>query len=928
MTEQKLGNFGGEDDQVPAADQLDTAAAAYAQQIVDLLDERLREVITVRCPGILDYFLGNQPLPQNDRNTLVNSLQAWGIWFQLLNVAEENTAMRRRRQTEKVRGPDKVPGTFPSVLADAKELGATAEDIQTMLDHAHIRPTLTAHPTEAKRVTVLEMHRRIYLLLFELEGTRWTPRERQRMLNLVRNEIDLLWLTGELRLEKPTVANEVAWGLHFFEQSLFERVPELMEKLEWSLEKHYPGHDFNLKPFFQFGSWIGGDRDGNPFVTNDVTKDTLLRNRHMVLHHYRQRFVRMGHNLSISENFTDISDEFRQALTTKLEESGQDEKLTSRNPGEVFRQYMTCVMMRMQATIDRHEGKDNIPAHAIYQDADDLVEDLSVLERGLIDADCANIARSVVRPARHEVEAFRFRTVRLDLRENTTVTNKTLAAIWRELNNRPADAEAPATDSDEWLQWISTELARPLDELPEFKTLDEQGESTLGLFRLIRDIREQLDREAFGNFILSMTQNVSDILGIYLLAKYAGLFADEASVESCVLPIVPLFETIDDLQRAPEMMTELLGYQVVRRSVKSQNGVHEVMIGYSDSNKDGGFFTSNWELSKAQARLTRVGEESGIPIMFFHGRGGSVSRGGAPTGHAIAAQPVGSVQGRMRITEQGEVVSSKFANQGTAEYQMELLAASVFEHTLKSEHEAAAVSQGEFDEVMEALSGMAYTAYRGLAEQEGLVDYYQAASPVEELALMNIGSRPARRFGAKSLNDLRAIPWVFAWTQNRHIVPGWYGVGTALDSFIDVRGEEGEELLQRMFKESRLFRLVIDEAEKTLAMVDMEVCRAYASLVQDDEIRERIFSMIETEYNKTCEMVMRITGETQLATRFRKFSRRLGRRNPVLNRVGHAQVHLVNHFRNRNKDHDNKLDDLIPLLLSINCVSSGLGWTG
>ncbi|MDZ7735763.1 MAG: phosphoenolpyruvate carboxylase [Gammaproteobacteria bacterium] len=926
MSDNNLANFAGEEP-VPADDQIDAAAAAYAKQIVDLLDEQLRGVIATRCPSILEYFLGQQALPGTERDALVNSLQAWGIWFQLLNVAEENTAMRRRRQTEKVRGPDKVPGTFPGVIADAKALGARPDDIQALLDNAHIQPTITAHPTEAKRVTVLEIHRRIYLLLFELEGTRWTPRERQRMLDLIRNEIDLLWLTGELRLEKPSVAQEVAWGLHFFEQSLFERIPELMEKLVWALERHYPGHRFDLKPFFQFGSWIGGDRDGNPFVTNEVTRDTLLHNRHMVLHHYRQQFLRMVHKLSVSENFTRITDEFRQALVVKLEESGQGEKLASRNPGEVFRQYMTCVLMRMQATIDHHEGNDSIPASAIYTDVDSLIEDLDILESGLVDANCENLARSVVRPVRQEVEAFRFRTVRLDLRENTTVTNATLAAIWRELNNQPADADVPATNSDEWMEWITGELARPLDKLPDFKTLNDQARSTLGLFRLVCDMREQLDREAFGHFILSMTQNVSDVLGIYLLAKYAGLFDDNEGVESCVLPIVPLFETIDDLQRAPAMMKELLGHPVIRRSVKNQNGVQEVMIGYSDSNKDGGFFTSNWELSKAQARLTRLGEEAGIPISFFHGRGGSVSRGGAPTGYAIAAQPLGSVQGRMRITEQGEVVSSKYANQGTAEYQMELLAASVFEHTIKSEHEADTL-KAEYDEVLEALSGMAYTAYRGLAEQEGLVDYYQAASPVEELALMNIGSRPARRFGAKSLNDLRAIPWVFAWTQNRHIVPGWYGVGTALESFIEVRGEEGEKLLKRMFEESRLFRLIVNEVEKTLALVDMDVCQAYAALVPDTEIRERIFGMIETEYRKTCDMVLRVTGESQLGTRFRKFSRRLGRRNAILNRVGVAQAHLVGHFRSRSDEEKKQLDDLIPLLLSINCVSSGLGWTG
>ena len=311
------------------------------------------------------------------------------------------------------------------------------------------------------------------------------------------------------------------------------------------------------------------------------------------------------------------------------------------------------------------------------------------------------------------------------------------------------------------------------------------------MFQLVRRLREEIDREAFGAFVLSMTRSVDDMLGAYLLAKTAGLFADTPGIESCTLPIVPLFETIDDLQRAPAIMRELLAVPLVQRSVRAQGGVQEVMIGYSDSNKDGGFLTSNWELYKAQTKLTRVGKELGVPIAFFHGRGGSVSRGGAPTGRAIAAQPAGSIPGRMRITEQGEVVSFKYANRGTAQYQIELLAASVVEHALKSEREEALVPTAEFDEAMEALSGAAQAAYRRLVDHPDLLPYYQIGSPLEEISLLNLGSRPARRFGARSLSDLRAIPWVFAWSQNRHFVPGWFGVGSGILTFLQVRGERG-----------------------------------------------------------------------------------------------------------------------------------------
>ena len=909
----------------PAAisvEQLDAAAASYAREIVELLHEQLNAVIHLRKPEVLPHFDGTLPVPDNKQDVLVNLLQAWGIWFQLLNVAEENTGMRRRRHMEKAVGPENSPGTFANVFASARNMGISAEDIQALINNANIRPTITAHPTEAKRVTVLEIHRRIYVLLYRLEAERWTTREREKLREALKNEVDLLWLTGELRLEKPSVAQEVAWGLHFFEQTLYERIPETLDRLEWVLQKQYPGTKFEIPPFFQFGSWIGGDRDGNPFVTNDVTRETLLSNRRMVLQHYYRKLLEIAAKTSITRNAIKLSVKFEQALEQILEETGQVENLTRRNPGEVFRQYITCMLLKMDNTIAGNNDKTHDDYY--YRNADEFIKDLKILQNGLIDSGCGNQSRVLITPLLREAEAFRFRTVRLDLRENTTVTNHTLACIWKELHNSET---SPDKNSEEWRSWLLQELARPLEELPQFSQLDEMAASTFGLFKLTGSMIDELDREAFGHFILSMTQSVTDILGVYLLAKYAGLFIDKPATEICRLPIVPLFETIDDLQRAPEMMTQLLNIPVVRRSVRDQCGFQEVMIGYSDSNKDGGYFTANWELNKAQTDLTGVGQTCGIPIVFFHGRGGSVSRGGAPTGHAIASQPAGSVHGQMRITEQGEVVSSKYANEGTAQYQIELLTASIFEHTLKSMDELELKPEPEVNEAMEALSSLSYAHYRKLAETPGLVDFYNAASPVEELARMNIGSRPARRFGAKSLSDLRAIPWVFAWTQNRMLVPGWYGVGTALESFIKVRGDAGMQMINKLFNQSRLFRLVIDEVEKTLALVDMDVAKCYVDLVQDEKLRDHIFSMIENEYRRTTRIILDISREDQLAARFRRFSRKLARRNSILHQAGIEQVELVRKFRTKT-DNENQLQDLIPLLLSINCISAGLGWTG
>ncbi len=902
-------------------------SAIYAKQVTDLMTEQLKAVIKTRQPEILPLFTGEAEIPEDNEELLLGVLQAWSIWFQLLNIAEENTAKRRFRIIENSRGLGQVSGTFGNVFETAVKDGVSADEIQNLINDARIRPTITAHPTEAKRVTVLEIHRKMYLLLKELENQRWTEREREGLVTDLRNEIDLLWLTGELRLEKPTVKMEVNWGLHFFEEALFESVPEMISKLEWVLKKYYPDHKFNIPPFFQFGAWIGGDRDGNPFVTNDVTEHSLLANRRVCLKRYQQRLSELVQRVSVSRNSVVVSKEFVQSLEKILDESTDGKNIADRNPGEVFRQYVVCMQRLLEGTIANTDVKRGAPRYIGYTDADKFIADFKQLEQGLIDANCEQQAKSLIVPLRREVEAFRFRTMRLDLRENSTMTNNTLAALWRQITGAAEDASPPAADSKEWQAWLISELERPLEKLPSFKELDDASASTLGMFCMAKEMMEKLDREAFGNCILSMTQTVADILGLYVLAKYAGLFTDEAGVDKCTLPIVPLFETIDDLQRGSEMMEEFLSIPVVRRSVEQVGGVQEVMVGYSDSNKDGGFFTANWELTKAQAELTAIGEKAGIPISFFHGRGGSVSRGGAPLGRAIAAQPAGSIHGQMRITEQGEVVSSKFANRGTAQQNMELLAASIFMHSLKSQSEAELAPNDAIDAAVEELSNYSFAAYRELAETEGLVDYYNAASPVDELVKMNIGSRPARRFGANSLSDLRAIPWVFAWTQNRHLVTSWYGVGSGLKKFIEVHGDNADALLGKMFKESRIFRLIIDGVEKSLPQVDMDIAKGYASLVKDEALKERIFAMFMDEYELTKELVLRITGEKELLDRFPKFKRQFGRREEVLAKVGLLQVKLVERFRSRT-DEKGQLSDLVPLLLSINCISAGLGSTG
>jgi phosphoenolpyruvate carboxylase len=921
VAEFRAGRPGFETGNAPGSIQ----AALDGDETADILFELLAGVVHRQHPEVAAALRGRSEAGTFAPDLLARVFQAHGIWFQLLAIVEQHTAMRLRRQTERVRGELAVEGTFANLIAEAARLGVDAQELRLSLASTRIRPVTTAHPTEAKRVTVLEKHRRIYRLLVELEQQRWTDRERAGIIDNLRDEIALLWMTGELRLEKPTVDQECAWGLHFFHETLFDGVLDLLKKLDRPLAQYYPGERFTLAPFFQFGSWIGGDRDGNPFVTNDVTRRALTQNALASLRYYEERVSVLLQRMSIAERALPPPPAFRAALASALARDFGGVLIAERNSGEPYRQFLSCVLRRLRATIARFENRGG-RADAGYGNADELVADLRNLESALVESGQADLGDDLVRPVRRAAEIFRFRTVRLDLRDNTARLTQTLQAIWQVLAGRKGETP-PDPGSAEWKNWLISELARPLAARRSRRGLPPEALEMLGMFELAADKGQEFDREAFGGFILSMTRSVADVLGAYLLAKEAGLFLDEAGIEACALPIVPLFETIADLRAAPAIMRELLSLPVVRRSARAQGGVQEVMLGYSDSNKDGGFLASNWELAKAQTRLTKIGSESGIPIAFFHGRGGSVSRGGAPTAQAIAAQPAGSINGRFRVTEQGEVVSFKYANRGTAAYQMEVLAAAVLKHALVSEREQALVPRAEFDEAMEALSGAAYAAYAGLISHPDLMPYFQAASPLEEIALLNIGSRPARRFGARSLADLRAIPFVFAWSQNRHAVTGWYGTGSGIATFLDVRKERGETLLRRMFAESRLFRLIIGEVEKTLCLVDLKIAREYAGLVADVVQRDAIYALIEQEFKVTCDMVLRITKEREIGDRFPSYRARLAHRLPTIAQVNRDQVELLARFRACETEEAMEAYKS-NLLLSINCIASGLGATG
>ncbi len=903
-------------------------AASYEDELVEILHQQLLSVIRMRQPDIEAYFEEKQDIRNCPVEKILYVLQTHGIWFQLLSIAEQHALVQQRRKIEKEYDRDRVPGTFAYAFSTAAQKGISADEVQKLLNNSFICPVITAHPTEAKRVTVLEIHRRIYVLLKQLELERWTPREKDDLANSLRNEIDLLWLTGEIRLVKPTVSQEVAWGLHFFVESLFDGVKDLYAELDRALERAYPHYEFKVPAIFRFGSWIGGDRDGNPNVTHKVTASAIQTNAKACIKRYREDLFELGSKLSIASHSVELSETFKKALQEKLEMIGEADTYSQRNPGEIFRQYLRYMLTRIDATMKyiNNPKKSKIAYHR----ASELSADLSILEQGLADAKSGHMSDASVRPLRHMVDTFGFRTVSLDIRENTTVMNSVLAEIWQALNQKSA-LDSPDFKSKKWKNWVVDQLTQPLRVVPRFENLSEQAQSTLAMLEQIKHFQRMLDPEAYGMCVLSMTQSATDVLGVYLLGKFVGLFTDSEGLEACRILVVPLLETIEDLENGPKILQDLLAHAFVRRTIRKFGGTQEIMVGYSDSNKDGGFLTSNWIVSKAQSEIHAAGQKHKVPISFFHGRGGSVSRGGAPSGRAIAAQPVGTIGGRMRVTEQGEVVSYKYANRGFAEEQMEILASSVIAHSLMSGKDPAYQTDPELDEVLEALSGTAYVTYRKLIEHPGLVDFYQQASPVEELTHMKIGSRPARRFGAASLNDLRAIPWVFAWTQNRLLVPGWYGVGSSLEQIIKIRGETGSKLLNKMYENHPLFRLILDGAEKTLLLVDLEVAEKYGELVNDTQQREEIFSKIKQEYVITKKMILKITGENQLCDRFPNYRRHFFRRVESLNQVGIEQVELVKKFRSQQQKSLNSKeiqDVLVPLLLSINCVAAGIGSTG
>ncbi len=866
-----------------------------AQDNKNALFDLLLGVVARRAPDVADYLAqgARAAIPSGD--AAIPYLQALNIWFQLQRIADENALMQLRRQSEVALGPDGVAGSFAAAFAKLAQAETPPAEVAERMARLAITPTITAHPTEAKRVTVLEIHRRIYRKLVDLENQRWTAQERALHRAELTGEIDLLWMSGELRIEKPSLDDEIAWGLQFYRNSLFEATPQVFALFEAARVQHFPSAPDTRAPHLKFHSWIGGDRDGNPNVSAEVTARAIAAHRKVALNCHLD-FVRIAaQRISITRRIADIPKADLSALNKVIAASGAAAELERRNPGEVFRQALSAIVLRLERSLDGGP-----PAYAL---PNALTNDLMAVETALMSIGAKELVAQYLRPLRWRAEVFGFRTAALDVRQNATVINRVLDEVWPQLG-------LGAAPNSEGLRRL---LAR--DALPrlDLDSLGPVARDLIALLALMQDHSPGSDPKAFGPFIVSMTRSADDLLAVYLLARLAGGGQDGSFV------VVPLFETIADLRAAPTILTDLLTTGTARAAYRAQRDLVEVMLGYSDSNKDGGFLCSIWELEIAQRRITEALTALGYRPGFFHGRGGSVSRGGAPAERAIAAQPAGTVQGFLKLTEQGEVVSSKYANRGTALINLELLMSSVLVHSDAGRD----TRNPEHDEAMEALSGMSQASYAGLVRHPGFVDYFQLASPVEELANLKLGSRPTRRFGAMGLQDLRAIPWVFAWSQNRHMLTGWFGLGSAIDSFVKVRGPGARALLADMFAHSGLFRLIIDEVEKSLFQSDMRVAANYARLAANVPTRDLILARILREHEATMAAVLAITGQAQLAERFPLLRHQFDRLRPQLDRINDLQVDLLAQTRAAKRSGVS-----IPLLQSMNCIAAALGWTG
>ncbi len=839
-------------------------------------------------------------------------VRAYSYFSQLSNIAEDLHHNRRRRAHLKA-GSKPQEGSLQRVLLNAGAQKVAQTAVQAFFDKALISPVLTAHPTEVQRKSILNCQLIISSLLADRDRLDMTPEELEENEETLRRFVLILWSTRMLRTAKLSVQDEVKNGLSFYDYTFLREIPKLYGDIEKKLEKHF-GRPFDLPSFLRVGSWIGGDRDGNPFVTHEVMLDAAQRHSATALDYYLSETNLLSARLSLSNRLVDISPELAAfaAASPDQAESRADEP---------YRRALIAIYARLVATSE-HLGHRVSHQHPVsktvmpYTGAAEFIAELDIVIHSLERHGAFYLSRGRMRELRRAAEVFGFHLAPLDMRQHSGVHEQ----VTGELLAKAGLADYAQQDENARRRTLLDALQQGKFLSPELDDFSPAARSELLLMRTAAEIHRRFGAAALPNYIISKTDAVSDLLEVALMLQQSGLLQGN----DLQLNIIPLFETIEDLRGCGVIMDELFALPYYRELLRGRGNTQEVMLGYSDSNKDGGYLTANWELYKAELELVRVFEKHGIELRLFHGRGGTVGRGGGPSFQAILAQPPGSVNAQIRITEQGEVISSKYSDPEIGRRNLEILVAATMEATLLHPHGDDS-AMPEFHRIMEAMSLDAFAAYRQLVyETPGFTEFFFAATPIREIAELNIGSRPSSRKATDRIEDLRAIPWVFSWGLNRALLPGWFGFGSAAKQFIAREGHAGLKQLQAMNQQWAFFRGLLSNMDMVLSKTDLGIASRYAELVPDEALRERVFGAIEAEWQTTLDMLFKITGAKHLLQSNPTLARSLTTRTPYIDPLNHLQVSLLH--RHRNGDDDEKVKRAIHL--TINGIAAGLRNSG
>lgn len=847
-------------------------------------------------------------------------IRAFAIYFQLVNIAEQNHRIRRKRDYERTAGESVQPGSIEDSIRELKNLGISFAEVQEMIQGISLELVMTAHPTEATRRAVLDIHKRIANDVMELDNPNLTFREREQLREKLLGEVITLWQTDELRDRKPTVIDEVKYGLYYFDETLFDVLPQVYQELERCLHKYYPEESWYVPTFLKFGSWIGGDRDGNPSVTSKITWQTLTMHRNLVLKKYEEQLTGLMRHMSFSKNIVEVTKELLDSIEKDRSNVILPPDVVWRNEKEPYRIKVKYMIQKIRNTADPKVGEGQK-----YNNPSEFMEDLLVMERSLRNHYADFIADTYVRTIIRQVELFGFHLVTLDIRQHSKEHESAMTEILAKMSICP---DYGALTEEQKIELLTGILNDPRPITSPYLHYTESTQECLDVYRVIRKAQQEFGRSCISSYLISMTQGASDLLEVLVFGKEAGLYQHEEDGSiTCTLQSVPLFETIDDLHAAPEIMTTLFQIPAYRNSLNSTNHLQEIMLGYSDSNKDGGVITANWELRVALRSITAAAKPFGVKLKFFHGRGGALGRGGMPLNRSILAQPADTVGGGIKITEQGEVLSSRYSMKGIAYRSLEQATSALITSALWAKNPQINDAEQGWEEIMSRISEKAQQKYQDLIFRDpDFLTFFKESTPLPEIGELNIGSRPSKRKNSDRFEDLRAIPWVFAWTQSRYLLPAWYASGYGLNSFYQ-ENPDNLKVMQDMYQHWSFFRSLIDNLQMALAKADLVIAKEYSSLIHDQGIAERIFNLIQDEYRQTSELILKITGQQEILDNVPVIQESIRLRNPYVDPLSYMQVGLLSELRSLREQGD--ADSLLrEVLLTINGIAAGLRNTG